>query len=63
LNLEANPRVQVQVRAETYTALAHTAKGEERAALWGKMVEIYGPYAQYQTKTDRQIPVVVLKPT
>jgi hypothetical protein len=26
------------------------------------MVEIYGPYAEYQTKTDRQIPVVVLKP-
>lgn len=63
LNLEANPKVELQVKAEKYTALAHTAKGEERAALWRKMVEIYGPYAQYQTKTDRQIPVVVLKPT
>lgn len=62
LNLEANPEVQVQVKAEKFTAHARTAQGAERAALWGKMVEIYGPYAQYQTKTDRQIPVVVLKP-
>jgi hypothetical protein len=38
------------------------ADHEERALLWPMMVQIYGPYAQYQTKTDRQIPVVVLKP-
>ena len=62
LNLEANPEVQVQVKGEKFTARAHTAQGSERATLWAKMVEIYGPYAQYQTKTDRQIPVVVLKP-
>ena len=60
LNLQANPEVQVQVKAEKFTARAHTAEAAERAALWPKMVEIYGPYAQYQTKTDRQIPVVVL---
>ena len=62
LNLQANPKVQVQVKAAKFAAHAHTAVGEERAALWAKMVEIYGPYAQYQTKTDRQIPVVVLTP-
>ncbi len=62
LNLLANPEVKVQVKAEKFTARAHTAEGAERAALWRKMVEIYGPYEQYQTKTDRQIPVVVLKP-
>jgi deazaflavin-dependent oxidoreductase (nitroreductase family) len=62
LNLQANSEVQVQVKAEKFTAYARTAKGEERAALWSKMVEIYGPYAQYQTKTDRQIPIVVLEP-
>ena len=61
LNLEANPEVQVQVKDEKFTARAHAAQGAERAALWAKMVEIYGPYAQYQTKTDRQIPIVVLK--
>src|SRR5665213_664643 len=60
LNLQANPEVHVQVKGEKFTARAHTADGTERAALWSKMVEIYGPYEQYQTKTDRQIPVVVL---
>jgi proline iminopeptidase len=62
LNLQAKPEVQVQVKADKFTALAHTADAEERAKLWPMMVEIYGPYAQYQTKTDRQIPVVILKP-
>jgi deazaflavin-dependent oxidoreductase (nitroreductase family) len=62
LNLQTNPEVEVQVKAEKFTARAHTAEGAERTALWRKMVEIYGPYEQYQTKTDRQIPVVVLKP-
>jgi deazaflavin-dependent oxidoreductase (nitroreductase family) len=62
LNLQATPKVQVQVKAEKFTAIAHTADTAERGLLWPKMVEIYGPYAQYQTKTDRQIPVVVLKP-
>jgi deazaflavin-dependent oxidoreductase (nitroreductase family) len=62
LNLQAKPEVRVQVKGDKFTALAHTADAEERAKLWPMMVEIYGPYAQYQTKTDRQIPVVVLKP-
>jgi deazaflavin-dependent oxidoreductase (nitroreductase family) len=62
LNLQANPEVQVQVKAEKFTARAHTADAAERATLWPMMVDIYGPYAQYQTKTDRQIPVVVLEP-
>jgi deazaflavin-dependent oxidoreductase (nitroreductase family) len=60
--LQANPEVQVQVKAEKFMARAHTADVAERAALWLKMVEIYGPYADYQKKTDRQIPVVILKP-
>ena len=61
LNLEAEPKVHVQVKADKFTARAHTANAQERAALWPKMVEIYGPYAEYQKKTDREIPVVVLK--
>jgi deazaflavin-dependent oxidoreductase (nitroreductase family) len=60
LNLEANPLVQVQVKADKFAARAHAADTRERAALWPMMVEIYGPYEHYQTKTDRQIPVVVL---
>ena len=61
LNLRDNPEVHVQVKADKFKARAYTAEGAERAGLWPKMVEIYGPYALYQTKTDRQIPVVVLK--
>ncbi|MBS0580768.1 MAG: nitroreductase family deazaflavin-dependent oxidoreductase [Proteobacteria bacterium] len=61
LNLEANPLVHVQVKADKFSARAHTADNRERATLWPMMVGIYGPYEHYQTKTDRQIPVVVLK--
>ena len=63
LNLEANPEVAVQVKADKFKARAHTARGSERAALWRTMVEIYGPYEQYQKKTAREIPVVVIKRT
>ena len=59
LNLEANPQVRLQ--AEKFAAHAHTADAAERAALWPMMVKVYGPYADYQKKTDRQIPVVVLR--
>jgi deazaflavin-dependent oxidoreductase (nitroreductase family) len=61
LNLDANPNVKVQVKGDKFNARAHTANAQERAALWPKMVEIYGPYAEYQKKTSRQIPVVVLQ--
>ena len=60
LNLEANPSVRVQVKGEKFTARAHTANAAERAQLWPKMVQIYAPYELYQTKTERQIPVVIL---
>lgn len=60
LNLQAQPEVEVQVKGEKFKARARTAAAEERASLWARMVGIYGPYAQYQAKTDRQIPVVVL---
>jgi deazaflavin-dependent oxidoreductase (nitroreductase family) len=62
LNLEANPNVRVQVKGEKFAARAHTASAAERAVLWPKMVQIFSPYALYQTKTDRQIPVVILTP-
>jgi deazaflavin-dependent oxidoreductase (nitroreductase family) len=61
-NLTASPEVRVQVKAEKFTARARTADPKEREVLWPMMVAIYGPYAQYQTKTDRQIPVVILEP-
>ncbi len=61
LNLQADPAVRLQVKADKFAAHAHTADAAERAALWPKMVAIYGPYADYQKKTDRQIPIVVMR--
>jgi deazaflavin-dependent oxidoreductase (nitroreductase family) len=61
LNLTENPRVWLQVGAETFWATARTATAEEKPALWEKMVAIYPDYADYQVKTDREIPVVVLE--
>jgi deazaflavin-dependent oxidoreductase (nitroreductase family) len=61
MNLEANPNVKVQVKADKFNAHARTANAKERAAIWPKMVEIYGPYADYQKKTDREIPIVILE--
>ena len=60
-NLTANPDVEVQVGTEKFRAKASTIEGEARSKLWDQMVTIYPPYAAYQRKTDRRIPVVVLK--
>jgi deazaflavin-dependent oxidoreductase (nitroreductase family) len=60
-NLTANPGVEVQVGTETFRAKASTVEGSERAKLWDQMVAIYAPYTAYQKKTERKIPVVVLK--
>ncbi|MBM4256882.1 MAG: nitroreductase family deazaflavin-dependent oxidoreductase [Deltaproteobacteria bacterium] len=61
LNLAAKPAVEVQVLADRFRAKARTATGAERARLWEKMAAIYPPYNDYQKKTEREIPVVVLE--
>ena len=61
-NLRANPRVEVQdgpVRAEM---VAREVSGAERDQWWKRAVAAYPPYAEYQTKTERLIPVFVLEP-
>ena len=62
LNLEAEPRVHLQVATEKFDAVARVAEGDEREQLWDLMVDYYAPYTEYQAATDRQIPVVVLDP-
>jgi proline iminopeptidase len=62
LNLQANPEVEVQVGTRKLKARARTAAGEERARLWQKALQFWPPYADYQNKTEREIPVVVLEP-
>jgi deazaflavin-dependent oxidoreductase (nitroreductase family) len=61
LNLQQRPEVQVQVGAERFPARARTATGEEKADLWPQMTGIWPQYDEYQQKTDREIPVVVLE--
>jgi deazaflavin-dependent oxidoreductase (nitroreductase family) len=61
-NILADPEVDIQVGTAKTRARARTATGAERARLWQKALEFWPPYADYQRKTEREIPVVVLEP-
>jgi deazaflavin-dependent oxidoreductase (nitroreductase family) len=59
-NLIANPEeVMIQDGPEPFDATVREVSGDERAEWWGRAVAAFAPYAEYQTKTDRQIPVLV----
>jgi proline iminopeptidase len=60
-NLDKSPDVELQVKDDVFAARARTAEGEERDRLWQKANEVWPHYAEYQQKTDREIPVVVLE--
>ncbi len=62
LNLQASPEAAAQVGGRRLHVRAEAVGGEERRRLWGRLVQMYGPYEGYQRKTDREIPVVVLRP-
>jgi deazaflavin-dependent oxidoreductase (nitroreductase family) len=62
LNLSANPDVEVQIGREIEPRRARTADEDERARLWPRLVAMYANYATYQTRTEREIPVVILDP-
>jgi deazaflavin-dependent oxidoreductase (nitroreductase family) len=61
LNLSEDPEVTVQVRGERFRAHARTATPEEKPGLWQMMTGRWPPYDEYQHKTSRDIPVVVLE--
>ncbi|TDC76293.1 nitroreductase family deazaflavin-dependent oxidoreductase [Streptomyces hainanensis] len=61
-NVVADPRVELQDGPVRQDMLAREVTGDEKAVWWERAVEAYPPYADYQTKTDRQIPVFVLEP-
>jgi F420H(2)-dependent quinone reductase len=61
-NLMENPETTIQVGAERRAVRARIAEGEERERLWVEVVDLYGGYRDYQERTDRQIPLVVLEP-
>ncbi len=60
-NLAKDPNVELQVMDDVFPARARTAEGEERDRLWRKANEVWPHYDEYQTRTDREIPVVVLE--
>ena len=61
VNLQAGPDVQVQVKGDVFKAHARDATPDEKPELWRKMAAAWPDYDEYQKKTDREIPVVVLE--
>jgi F420H(2)-dependent quinone reductase len=60
-NFVAHPEVELQDGPEPHLYRARIAKGEERAIWWKRSVEQYAPYAEYQERTEREIPVFLLE--
>jgi deazaflavin-dependent oxidoreductase (nitroreductase family) len=63
LNLRKHPEVEVQVKDVVFRARARTAEHDERERLWRLASAQWPDYDEYVTRTDREIPVVVLEPT
>jgi deazaflavin-dependent oxidoreductase (nitroreductase family) len=61
-NLKAHPEVTVEVGTDTLDAVAQEAQGEERERLYRTMADRVPAFAEYATKTERTIPVIVLTP-
>jgi len=61
LNLKANPEVEVQVKGERFKARAREATPEEKPEMWKTMTAEWPAYDDYQKKTEREIPVIVLE--
>jgi deazaflavin-dependent oxidoreductase (nitroreductase family) len=61
-SLVADPKIEIQDGAEPRDFVVREIEGDERAAWWARAVGDYPPYAEYQTRTDRLIPVFVAEP-
>ncbi len=59
-NIQVHPEVTVEVGNEKYETTAKVLTGEERAKAFARAVEVFAPYADYQKKTAREIPVIYL---
>lgn len=62
LNLKAEPNAEIEVGSRKIAVVAHEAEGAERQRLWTAVVKRQKDYAEYQERTSRRIPVVVLEP-
>jgi deazaflavin-dependent oxidoreductase (nitroreductase family) len=63
LNLQANPEAEIQVQADAFPVVARTASAAEKPRLWKIVTEVWPNYDVYQSRTDRDIPLVVLSRT
>jgi deazaflavin-dependent oxidoreductase (nitroreductase family) len=63
VNLQANPQANIQVKADELAVVARTALAAEKPRLWKTMTDLWPNYDVYQSRTDRDIPVVVLTPS
>lgn len=61
-NLRAEPQATVQTRGKTQNVVAETASADEKARLWPLLLEGYAGYQEYEDETEREIPVVILRP-
>jgi deazaflavin-dependent oxidoreductase (nitroreductase family) len=61
LNLVANPQATIEVGTETFPVTARVAQGEERERIWGKQKKDMPGFADYEKRTSRQIPVIILE--
>ena len=62
-NLVAHPAAKVEVGTETFDVTARVATGEERERIWTEQKRRIPGFAEYERRTPRQIPVVILEPT
>ena len=61
LNLREDPHVQVQIKGDKFDAVARDATPDERPELWKQMAQEWPDYDNYQQRTDREIPIVILE--
>jgi len=62
LNLGADAAAEIQIRGKRFAVLASTASPTERAEWWPQVVTAFAGYADYQARTSRKIPIVLLRP-
>jgi deazaflavin-dependent oxidoreductase (nitroreductase family) len=63
LNLQANPQAVIQVKSDVLPVTARTASADEKPRLWKIVTDVWPNYDVYQSRTERDIPVVVLSPS
>lgn len=62
LNLSVHPEVEVQIGTERQKMIAQTVSAERKALYWPRLCAVYPPYQSCQARTERNIPVIVLRP-